>query len=374
MIRALSPYYITTNLSYATPTVVVCTKYILTIQVWNGLDTEYDGSNSNVKVNTYDITFVNTQADETVHDININAIIQDYIEFKQPYPNPAATTQIIPGKNQMWVRTFVNYDPSPTAPAGTEPEEDIKIDFMTLGYAYGNEGKNFSTVEDNILIKAQDYKVSRKGFFIYPFVVPETETLTITVVSSPDSQINKSYNINGTTNSDNKVVYIWIDLNDTSDDEFVTITNTNDDTSATSTTILDIVNECKYTPLDVIFQNKDGANQIFTFFKRQDEGMTITDNHFETNRGQASIGYHQFVRHNVQARTAISAETGFIDEDNNEVVKQMLLSERIWSYIDGVPTPLNIVDKSFKYKTRQNERLVSYTMKFQKSYNEINNI
>ena len=367
MIRALSPYYVTTNLAYNNPEYIVCSKYTLTIQVWDGLITEYDGSNSNVEVNTYDITFVNTQADDTIHDININAMIQDYIEFKQPYPNPADTTQIINGFNQRWVRTFVKYDELTT-------EEDVNVDFMTLGYAYGNEGKNYDDVVDDILLKAQDYKVSRTGFFIYPFVVSNTDAYTLTAVSSPDSQLNESYSIGNTNNSNNKVVYLWVDLNDTSDDEFVTITYTNDVTSATSTTILDIVNECKYTPLDVIFQNKDGANQIFTFFKRQDEGMTITDNHFETNRGQASAGYHQFVRHNVQARTAISAETGFIDEDNNEVVKQMLLSERIWSYIDGVPTPLNIVDKSFKYKTRQNERLVSYTMKFEKSYNEINNI
>mgnify|MGYP003675906626 CR=1 FL=1 len=370
MIRALSPYYITTNLSYTNPNVVVCERYTLTVQVWNGLKTGFNGSD----VESYDITFINTQADPTTHDININAIIQDYIEFKQPFPNPADTTQVIDGKNQMWVRTFVTYDPSPTAPAGTEPENDIKIDFMTLGYSYGNEGKNFSTVEDNILIKAQDYKVSRKGFFIYPFVVSDTDTLTITAVSSPDSQLNETFNIASTSDSDSIVQYLWVDLNDTSDDSFVTITNNNNTTGQSSVTVLDIVNECKYTPLDVIFQNKDGANQIFTFFKRQDEGMTITDNQFETNRGQASKGFHQFVRHNVQGRTAISAETGFIDEDNNEVVKQMLLSERIWSYIDGVPTPLNIVDKSFKYKTRQNERLVSYTMKFQKSYNEINNI
>ena len=63
-----------------------------------------------------------------------------------------------------------------------------------------------------------------------------------------------------------------------------------------------------------------------------------------------------------------------VDEDNTEVVKQMLLSERVWMYVDAVPTPLNIVDKSFKYKTRQNDRLISYTIKFEKSYNEINNI
>ena len=361
MIRALSPYYVTTNLSYNNPSATVCQKFTLTIQVWDGLITEYDGSNSNVKVNTYNITFVNTQADPTTHDININAIIQDYIEFRQPFPNPAETTQIIDGKNQMWVRTFVKYD-------DLTSEADVSVDFMTLGYAYGNEGKNFDTVTDDILLRAQDYKVSRKGFFIYPFVVSDTDTLTITATSQPNSQLNETFNIGTTNDSDNKVVYLWIDLNDTTDDAFVTITNTNNTTAYSSITTLDIVNECKYTPLDVIFQNKDGDNQIFTFFKKQEEAMSITDNHFETNRGQASVGFHQFVRHNVQGRTSLTVETGFIDEDNTEVVKQMLLSERVWMYVDAVPTPLNVVDKAFKYKTRQNDRLISYTIKFEMSH------
>ena len=363
MIRALSPYYVTTNLTYANPGAVVCSKYTLTIQVWEGSDQGYYGSD----VDTYNITFLNTQEISTTHEININAIIQDYIEFQAPFPNPGDTTQVLDGYNQRWVRTFVKYDSETT-------EEDVTLDFMTLGYAYGDQGKNYSTTTDDILLIAQDYKVSRNGFFIYPFVADSAQTLTITVLSSPASQLNETYNIAATTDSDNKVQYLWVDLNDTSDDEFVSIVNTNDSTSATSTTVLDIVNECKYTPLDVIFQNKDGASQIFTFFKRQDEEMKVTDKIFETNRGQASAGYHQFVRHNVKAETTITAETGFIDEDNNEVLKQMMLSERIWSYIDGVAIPLNIADKSIKYKTRQNERLVSYTIKFKKSYNEINNI
>ena len=339
MIRALSPYYVTTSLTYLNPTPIVCERYTLTVQVWNGLKTGFNGSD----VESYDITFINTQADPTIHTININAIIQDYIEFKQPFPNPAFTTQILNGYNQKWVRTFVTYDPSPTAPAGTEPENDIKIDFMTLGYSYGNEGKNYDDVTDGLLLKAQDYKVSRKGFFILPIEASTTSSINVSAISSPNSELNKSFFVQSTTESNDIVQYLWVDLNDTNVDSFVTL-----QVGSSPPVILDIVNECKYTPLDVIFQNKDGANQIFTFFKKQEEAMTITDNQFETNRGQASIGFHQFVRHNVQGRTSLTVETGFIDEDNTEVVKQMLLSERVWMYVDGVPTPLNVVDKAFK--------------------------
>jgi protease II len=124
----------------------------------------------------------------------------------------------------------------------------------------------------------------------------------------------------------------------------------------------------------VFFQNKDGALQSFTFFKKQEETIDVTDSSFETNRGQAKDGFHQFVRYGVQGRTTLTAETGWLDEDMNEVLKQILLTERIWSYDGTKYTPLNIKKTSQKFKTRQNDRLINYTMTFEMSYNEINNI
>ena len=76
----------------------------------------------------------------------------------------------------------------------------------------------------------------------------------------------------------------------------------------------------------------------------------------------------------MQGRTTLTAETGWLDEDMNEVLKQILLTERIWSYNGTTYTPLNIKKTSQKFKTRQNDRLINYTMSFEKSYNEINNI
>ena len=361
MIRALSPYYVTTPLTYTTSSTQICEKFTLVIEVWDGAS----NASAGFGVSVYKITFNNTTGSTGTHDININAMIQDYIEFKQPTINLNATTQIIDGDNQRWVKTYNTYDDGIT-------QYNAKQDFMTLGYSYGNEGKNYDTTNGNILLAQQDYKVSRTGYFIFPFVVDNIVPSTLTAKSYPSLELNKSYNIGTTNDSKNKVVYLWVDLNDTVEDAYVEVTLSTSFTTATI--ILDVVNECKYLPLDVVFQNKDGANQIFTFFKKQEESLSITDNHFETNRGQASDGFHQFVRHNVQGRTTLKAETGFIDEDNTEFVKQMLLSERIWSFVDGVYTPLNIVDKSFKYKTRQNDRLISYTVTFEKSYNEINNI
>ena len=354
MIRALSPFYIDTPLVYGG---VTCAKYTLNVWVWNGDKSTPDSTNS------YQITYENTTASTGTHSININAIIQDYIEFKEPSLLLSTGIQLIDGNNQEWVYTYVTYDDL----TALEHEE---TDIMTLGYAYGNEGRNVTAVSNQTLLKPQEYKVNREGNFVFPIYVPValgTSDL-ITVKSYPSLDINYSATATQSDESSEIVQYLWVDLSLAVDDSYIEIVWKG------KTTTLDLTDECKYSPLDVFFQNKDGALQTFTFFKKQEESIEVTDSSFETNRGQASDGFHQFVRYGVQGRTTLMAETGWLDEDMNEVLKQILLTERIWSYNGTTYTPLNIKKTSQKFKTRQNDRLINYTMTFEMSYNEINNI
>jgi len=354
MIRALSPFYIDTPLVYGG---VTCAKYTLNVWVWNGDKSTPDSTNS------YQITYQNTTASTGSHSININAIIQDYIEFKEPSLLLSTGIQLIDGNNQEWVYTYVTYDDL----TALEHED---TDIMTLGYAYGNEGRNVTAVSNQTLLKPQEYKVNREGNFVFPIYVPValgTSDL-ITVKSYPSLDINYSATATQSDESSEIVQYLWVDLSLAVDDSYIEIVWKG------KTTTLDLTDECKYSPLDVFFQNKDGALQTFTFFKKQEESIDVTDSSFETNRGQASDGFHQFVRYGVQGRTTLMAETGWLDEDMNEVLKQILLTERIWSYDGTKYTPLNIKKTSQKFKTRQNDRLINYTMTFEMSYNEINNI
>lgn len=360
MIRALSPFYIDTPLVYGG---VTCAKYTLNVWVWNGDKSTPDSTNS------YQITYQNTTASTGSHSININAIIQDYIEFTEPSLSLVSEVQLIDGNNQQWVYTYVTYDDL----TALEHEE---TEIMTLGYAYGNEGRNVTTVKNKTLLKPQEYKVNRQGNFVFPIYVPVSPSPdTITVKSYPSLDINYSAIPAESDESSEIVKYVWIDLSTAVDEAYIEIVWQG------KTTTLDLTDECKYTPLDVFFQNKDGALQSFTFFKKQEETIDVTDSSFETNRGQASDGFHQFVRYGVQGRTTLTAETGWLDEDMNEVLKQILLTERIWSFVSqpytrqgDVYTPLNIKKTSQKFKTRQNDRLINYTMTFEMSYNEINNI
>ena len=125
--------------------------------------------------------------------------------------------------------------------------------------------------------------------------------------------------------------------------------------------------------LDIYFQNKEGAEQIYTFFKERTQSFTTTDEEYQSSQGQAINGKHQFVRYNVNGRESLDVNTGFIDEEMNIVLTELLLSEKIWYKENNNLLPLNIESKSMSYKTRQKDRQIQYDIKFKKSYNLVNN-
>jgi hypothetical protein len=175
-----------------------------------------------------------------------------------------------------------------------------------------------------------------------------------------------------TTDSSEMVQYLWIDMNNdfTTASQYISV-------SWKGTTIdLDIYEEARYTPMDIIFQNKDGGLQNFTFLKDRKEETSVTDSIYESNMGQGSEGYHQFLRYNVQARNSVSASTGFIHERENEIIQQLMYSRRTWIYdpAKGIYRAVIVKDTSKQFKTQLTDRLINYTMKFEYGYNQINNI
>jgi hypothetical protein len=254
--------------------------------------------------------------------------------------------------------------------AGAEAPQYETTNLMSLGYSYGDEGLNNTSILNNTLIPTQDYKVYRAGNFVVPILISETGTSPITVISYPNNQINYSSSIPSTTSSSDLVKYIWVQCDETTTDNYIEVVFNG------QTTTLLIQDEPKYSPIDIFFQNKEGAEQVLTFFKEQKSELSITSSEFESDRGQPSTGNHQFVRYNVQGRKGLTLNSGFVDEEMNEIFTQLLLSERIWQRVSSFSRfiPLNIKSKQISYKTQLNERLINYEIKFEYSYNEINNI
>tara|TARA_R110000803_G_scaffold76454_3_gene141102 strand:+ start:1238 stop:2299 length:1062 start_codon:yes stop_codon:yes gene_type:complete len=353
MIKSLSPYYVTTPWVNPLGGAVVGESYTISIFVWDGLKAAPS------LTATYTKTIPNPTSSVASDKINISRLISDFIEFA-----PRGTglgSGVINSENNWWVKTHVTYENDPTVQQAT-------TSLYGLGYSYGNQGENVTTITDNILLKAQDYKANRTSVFVLPVLQEEAGGEAYSIISYPANEINISSTLGASTDSAQLVRYLWVQLDETTTDTYVEVIF-----DGTTTTLL-IQDECKYTPIDIFFQNKEGAEQVVTFFKEKTDALSVTNEQYESDRGQPSAGNHQFVRYNVQGMSSFNVNSGFLDEDMNDIFTEMFLSERIWSY-DGTDfTPLNIKSKNFEYKTRQKERLINYAVRFEYSYNQINNI
>ena len=187
----------------------------------------------------------------------------------------------------------------------------------------------------------------------------------ITVKSFPLNQINYSVTDPTSTNSNAMVQNLYVNISQATTDEYIEI-----NFNGVVTTLL-ITDEYRYTPIDIAFQNKEGGTQIITMFKERKDSTSITSEEYESNFGQ---GNHQFQRFNVQSRSKFTVNTGFISEDRNETIKQLLYSPKVWVIESGLVTPINIGTKSLEKKTRLKDKLIDYTLEFEYAFNDINNI
>ena len=150
----------------------------------------------------------------------------------------------------------------------------------------------------------------------------------------------------------------------------------------TDTIKVNTIQECKYEPKKVTFINKFGALQDMYFFKKAVEQMTIEKESYKSNI-ISSTGTYNSYNHvnrdfNIIGKESITLSSGFLSEEYNEVFKQMMLSEKVWvtNMLDSGEQvlPINIKTSDITYKTSLNDKLVEYTIEFDKSFDTINNI
>ena len=55
-----------------------------------------------------------------------------------------------------------------------------------------------------------------------------------------------------------------------------------------------------------------------------------------------------------QGQKSIEVNSGYVDEDNNLLIEELVMSEYVWLVIDDVIYPVDIDTKSLEYQTRLN--------------------
>ena len=131
--------------------------------------------------------------------------------------------------------------------------------------------------------------------------------------------------------------------------------------------------ECKYTPVIIDFVNKYGAWQREFFFKASNDTLSVenteynllqTDSfNYNTLEGQRKV-------FNANGKKSIKVNTGWVYENWKEVLKQIMLSERI--LIDNKPAKIN--SKSTELFKSINTKQINYSLDFEFAYDVINSV
>jgi hypothetical protein len=320
----------------------------------------------------------------------ISELVRDYldIEFDGEYDSQA-----------VWVR------PTFTLTKTVGSETPTPVDYIALdGYGYFHEGTNpqlsrgllmsnntiFRLNYDNVRIPvfAED---TNTVTFLYKGEEKRTETITysnntdsiidyVTVSGIDDVDTYRERVINdGGTLEDSYCLDQFLNSFNIGEVDQVII---NTDAGIEVVKII-TVSECKYEPYKVTFVNKFGALQDLWFFKKSVESTNVKSEQFKASIFDQSTLTYKTYKHQQQAfmsqgKDKISMNTGFINDDYNSVIEELLLSEQVW-YTEITETEEKIIPvipltKSVTYKTSLNDQLSDYTVEFEHAFDKINNI
>ena len=183
------------------------------------------------------------------------------------------------------------------------------------GYTYGLDGENATVPANNILLYGTEFKVNRDSGFILPLIGNDTN---VTVISYPLNEINSTILVPSSLDSADIISYLWVNCAETTTDKYILINYNGVDI------VLLVEIEYRYTPINIHFKNKEGCQQVLTFFKERKDNISVTSEQYNGSGGQPLAGKHQFVDYNVNSKSTFTVASGFVDEENNETFKQLL--------------------------------------------------
>jgi hypothetical protein len=131
--------------------------------------------------------------------------------------------------------------------------------------------------------------------------------------------------------------------------------------------------ECKYTPVIIDFVNKYGGWQREFFFKVSNDNFNVENTEYnllQTDSFNYNILEGQRKVFNSNGKKSVKVNTGWVNETWNEVLKQIMLSERI--LIDNKPAKINT--KSTELFKHINTKQINYALEFEFAYDVINSV
>lgn len=322
-------------------------------------------------------------------------LIRDYleIEFDGTY-----SSQVV------WVNAVISTTVSSGSASATVSPDNTNGFVAFDGYGYFHEGTNpelskGALISNNTIFRLNDSNVR----------IPVYTGDTTSVAFFYQGEEKRTQAISTSTNTNAQIDYVTVsgqDNNDSYEERVVADGGTLETSrcltdflrqldvglvdevyvaSSTGTEIIKILSteECKYEPYKVTFVNKYGALQDLMFFKKSVESTNVTSEQFKASIfDQSTLSYkthqHQQQAFLAQGKDRIIMNTGYVNDDHNSVIEELLLSEQVYyteiTETAEVVVPVIPLTKSVTYKTSVNDRLANYTIEFENAFDKINNI
>tara|TARA_R110000765_G_scaffold36324_1_gene81237 strand:+ start:2689 stop:3672 length:984 start_codon:yes stop_codon:yes gene_type:complete len=319
----------------------------LDLYVYQGLENSF-GSAPNYQINK---SRIDTHTNIT---LEIGELVRDYLDitFNDDYLS-----------HTRWVKAIVTYfkDGDVQFSYGS-PQTFTYI--ATDGFGYFEDGTN-AELDRNALMSSNFKYIPENTAGKIPIFA---EGVGKVIIDGVTTQITD----NG--NTDQKIQYITVPQNSST----IQVYDTDDSTLLKTINVSNIC-EPKFTPYKITFVNKYGAFEDLYFFKKSTETLNTSDESFKRNTiTNASSTYStsegQSQRFNVNGKTSLVLNTGFINEAMNETIEELFLSENVWIRYQSKTLPVLPTSKSLAFKTSLNDNLINYTINFDFAFDKINNV
>ncbi len=324
----------------------------------------------------------------------ISELVRDYldIEFNGEYDSQT-----------VWVESDITQYPLADG-GGTAIDTDNNNYIAFDGYGYFHEGKNPQLSRGLLMSNNTIFRLNYDNVRI-PVFTEDTNSVTFLY----KGEEKRTQTVSSSTNTNGQIDYITVsglDDNDTYRERVINDNGTLEDSicldqflrsfdvGEVDTIIIDTdsgsedvkintINEFKFDLYKVTFVNKCGALQDLWFFKKSVETTNVTSEQFKASIfDQSTLSYktykHQQQAFLAQGKDRIVMNTGYVNDDYNAVLEELLLSEQVW-YTKITETEEQVIPvipqtKSITYKTSVNDKLANYTVEFEHAFDKINNI
>jgi hypothetical protein len=353
IIYARSPYFIEVN-----ETSQLGSK--IELRIWNNPDTKPTDP-------TYTFTKSIASTTNRKNVYNIAPYVKEYIEAITPSDNTDSMLALVEVKRYK------------EATLGTYTLLDTTTYYSTGGYTNYSGGYNQSGSTADILVLANtslEYRYE-EGITDYPYVnvwADNSSPATLTV-SYKDLR-GRNEVVNTITRDGAKLYKVPLRTSSIKYDKGNTCTinwkPTGEYTDESVTINVMPICEPKYNPIVCQFINRYGGWQFLTFFKAQTNSIQTMGTTFKLlpDAVDYNVNRAETKSFNINGNQSIRLNTGWIPENYNELIQDLLLAETI--LLDGVPVEVKTTATDLKTSLR--DRNINYEIQFDYAFSLINNV